>query len=196
MSYMVFHKVIYFVYVSRFRMFCHWLCNHSYFGNIILACIMISSALLTAEDPINSRSYRNQVIYTSIHKWNSKIKTFTFCLGPSDFWLLLHCHFYGGVIFENGILWFYSTWRCVPSISVQSSGFGRRLRFFDIHLFQVRICDISNSIFICAITEINLVFSIDYYIMNRFYFNIFLLRIFIIWYQKNKSYWIVYSLDL
>lgn len=50
--------------VDRFRVFCHWLCNHSYFGNIILGCIMISSALLTAEDPINSKSYRNHVRFT------------------------------------------------------------------------------------------------------------------------------------
>ncbi|GLV39288.1 Ca[2+]-channel protein alpha[[1]] subunit D [Carabus blaptoides fortunei] len=51
-----------FSHTNRFRVFCHWLCNHSYFGNIILGCIMISSALLTAEDPINSKSYRNQVL--------------------------------------------------------------------------------------------------------------------------------------
>ncbi|KAF7393972.1 hypothetical protein HZH68_010791 [Vespula germanica] len=45
---------------NRFRVFCHWLCNHSYFGNVILACIMISSAMLAAEDPLSATSYRNQ----------------------------------------------------------------------------------------------------------------------------------------
>lgn len=44
-----------------FRVFCHWLCNHSHFGNIILACIMFSSAMLAAEDPLNANSPRNQV---------------------------------------------------------------------------------------------------------------------------------------
>uniref|UniRef100_A0A1Y1M128 Ion transport domain-containing protein n=1 Tax=Photinus pyralis TaxID=7054 RepID=A0A1Y1M128_PHOPY len=39
---------------NRFRIFCHWLCNHSWFGNIILACILISSALLVMEDPLQS----------------------------------------------------------------------------------------------------------------------------------------------
>ncbi|RZC33742.1 muscle calcium channel subunit alpha-1-like, partial [Asbolus verrucosus] len=37
---------------NRFRVFCHWLCNHSVFGNVILVCIMVSSALLALEDPI------------------------------------------------------------------------------------------------------------------------------------------------
>lgn len=45
----------------RFRVFCHWLCNHSHFGNLILVCIMISSALLAAEDPLITDSPRNKV---------------------------------------------------------------------------------------------------------------------------------------
>uniref|UniRef100_A0A336M534 Voltage-dependent L-type calcium channel subunit alpha n=1 Tax=Culicoides sonorensis TaxID=179676 RepID=A0A336M534_CULSO len=47
---------------SRFRIFCHWLCNHSVFGNIILVCIMFSSAMLAAEDPLNAKSERNQIL--------------------------------------------------------------------------------------------------------------------------------------
>ncbi|CAL7937216.1 unnamed protein product [Xylocopa violacea] len=47
---------------NRFRVFCHWLCNHSYFGNVILICIMISSAMLAAEDPLSAASYRNQIL--------------------------------------------------------------------------------------------------------------------------------------
>ncbi|XP_076224245.1 ca[2+]-channel protein alpha[[1]] subunit D isoform X5 [Nomia melanderi] len=47
---------------NRFRVFCHWLCNHSYFGNVILVCIMISSAMLAAEDPLKASSYRNQIL--------------------------------------------------------------------------------------------------------------------------------------
>lgn len=46
----------------RFRVFCHWLCNHSTFGNIILVCIMFSSAMLAAEDPLNANSERNQIL--------------------------------------------------------------------------------------------------------------------------------------
>jgi len=45
----------------RFRIFCHKLCNHSQFGNMILVCIMLSSAMLAAEDPLNSKSPRNLV---------------------------------------------------------------------------------------------------------------------------------------
>lgn len=47
---------------NRFRIFCHWLCNHSYFGNVILVCIMISSAMLAAEDPLRAASPRNLVL--------------------------------------------------------------------------------------------------------------------------------------
>ncbi|XP_037925278.1 muscle calcium channel subunit alpha-1 isoform X4 [Hermetia illucens] len=47
---------------NRFRVFCHWLCNHSHFGNVILGCIMFSSAMLAAEDPLNANSQRNQVL--------------------------------------------------------------------------------------------------------------------------------------
>ena len=47
--------------LSRFRVACHFICNHSYFGNIVLVCIMVSSAMLAAEDPLNSKSERNQV---------------------------------------------------------------------------------------------------------------------------------------
>ena len=45
----------------RFRMLCHRICNHSYFSNVVLACILISSAMLAAEDPLRSDSPRNQV---------------------------------------------------------------------------------------------------------------------------------------
>ncbi|XP_058464839.1 muscle calcium channel subunit alpha-1 isoform X1 [Malaya genurostris] len=47
---------------NRVRVFCHWLCNHSTFGNIILVCIMFSSAMLAAEDPLNATSERNQIL--------------------------------------------------------------------------------------------------------------------------------------
>ena len=40
---------------------CHFICNHSYFGNIVLVCIMVSSAMLAAEDPLKSDSPRNKV---------------------------------------------------------------------------------------------------------------------------------------
>ncbi|CAG0885761.1 unnamed protein product, partial [Cyprideis torosa] len=47
---------------NRFRIFCHRICNHSLFGNIILACILISSAMLAAEDPLSSSSPRNLIL--------------------------------------------------------------------------------------------------------------------------------------
>ncbi|CAH1158375.1 unnamed protein product [Phyllotreta striolata] len=47
---------------NRFRVFCHWFCNHSYFSNMILVCIMVSSALLAVEDPIDTNSETNKVL--------------------------------------------------------------------------------------------------------------------------------------
>ena len=44
---------------NKFRIFCHWFCNHNVFANVILVCIMISSASLAAEDPLHSKSPRN-----------------------------------------------------------------------------------------------------------------------------------------
>ncbi|XP_017859544.1 PREDICTED: voltage-dependent calcium channel type D subunit alpha-1 isoform X2 [Drosophila arizonae] len=51
-----------FSYKNRFRVFCHWLCNHSNFGNIILCCIMFSSAMLAAENPLRANDELNKVL--------------------------------------------------------------------------------------------------------------------------------------
>ncbi|KAJ1530607.1 hypothetical protein ONE63_005487 [Megalurothrips usitatus] len=47
---------------NRFRVFCHWASNHSYFSNFILVCIMVSSALLGAENPLKSNTPTNLVL--------------------------------------------------------------------------------------------------------------------------------------
>ncbi|XP_071054916.1 muscle calcium channel subunit alpha-1 [Onthophagus taurus] len=66
---------------NRFRIFCHWLCNHSVFGNAILVCIMVSSALLALEDPIDADSTRNAIlqyfdyVFTSIFSLELVLKT-------------------------------------------------------------------------------------------------------------------------
>ena len=57
---------------NKFRVLCWKIVNHSYFGNVILACILISSAMLAAEDPVDANSKRNVIlnyfdyIFTSI----------------------------------------------------------------------------------------------------------------------------------
>ena len=55
---------------------CHFVSNHSYFGNVVLVCIMVSSVMLAAEDPLNSNSERNRVnkimkrnVYLRISRW-------------------------------------------------------------------------------------------------------------------------------
>ena len=37
------------------------MCTHSYWGNFILLCIMVSSGVLAAEDPLRAQSPRNEV---------------------------------------------------------------------------------------------------------------------------------------
>ncbi|XP_065166003.1 voltage-dependent calcium channel type D subunit alpha-1 isoform X4 [Atheta coriaria] len=69
---------------NRFRIFCHWLSNHSIFSNIILVCIMISSALLAMEDPIDTKSQMNVALgycdyfFTSIFSTELLLKTITY----------------------------------------------------------------------------------------------------------------------
>ena len=60
---------------------CHFICNHSYFGNIVLVCIMVSSAMLAAEDPLDSNSERNKVqqyIRITISRHFSTLRRFLF----------------------------------------------------------------------------------------------------------------------
>jgi len=40
---------------NRVRVLCHKIINHSYFTNFILICILVSSALLAAEDPTGTK---------------------------------------------------------------------------------------------------------------------------------------------
>ncbi|KAH9503819.1 Voltage-dependent calcium channel type D subunit alpha-1 [Bulinus truncatus] len=70
----------------RFRIYCHKTCNHSYFGNVVLVCILISSAMLAAEDPLDNDSERNQIlnkfdyVFTAIFTIEIIIKVITYGL--------------------------------------------------------------------------------------------------------------------
>ena len=50
-----------YLYPSRFRKLCYKIINASSFTNLILLFILLSSISLAAEDPIDPKSYRNQV---------------------------------------------------------------------------------------------------------------------------------------
>ncbi|KAH3892449.1 hypothetical protein DPMN_016567, partial [Dreissena polymorpha] len=71
---------------NKFRVICHKVCNHSYFGNIVLACILISSGMLAAEDPLNSKSDRNEILnyfdifFTSVFTVEIIVKILTYGL--------------------------------------------------------------------------------------------------------------------
>nr|QQY02566.1 voltage-dependent L-type calcium channel subunit alpha-1F [Cryptocotyle lingua] len=47
---------------NKFRIFCHNVVCLSHFGNIVLVCILVSSILLAAEDPLDSQSHRNKIL--------------------------------------------------------------------------------------------------------------------------------------
>uniref|UniRef100_A0A158P6U9 Voltage-dependent L-type calcium channel subunit alpha n=1 Tax=Angiostrongylus cantonensis TaxID=6313 RepID=A0A158P6U9_ANGCA len=47
---------------NPFRVFCNRIVNHSYFTNSVLVCILVSSAMLAAEDPLEANSSRNTVL--------------------------------------------------------------------------------------------------------------------------------------
>ncbi|BES91322.1 Voltage gated calcium channel Hypothetical protein domain [Nesidiocoris tenuis] len=74
---------------NRFRVFCHWLCNHSHFGNVILVCIMVSSALLAAEDPLKSDSPRNRVLVYFDYFFTT-VFTIEICLKVISYGAFLH----------------------------------------------------------------------------------------------------------
>ncbi|KAK6018712.1 transporter, cation channel family protein, partial [Ostertagia ostertagi] len=44
---------------NPFRVFCNKIVNHTYFTNSVLVCILVSSAMLAAEDPLEANSRRN-----------------------------------------------------------------------------------------------------------------------------------------
>ncbi|KRY20599.1 Voltage-dependent calcium channel type D subunit alpha-1 [Trichinella patagoniensis] len=47
---------------NKVRIFCNKVINHSYFTNSVLVCILVSSAMLAAEDPLQASSFRNEVL--------------------------------------------------------------------------------------------------------------------------------------
>ncbi|XP_037069843.1 muscle calcium channel subunit alpha-1-like isoform X3 [Pollicipes pollicipes] len=78
---------------NRFRIFCHWFCNHSYFSNVILVCILVSSAMLAAEDPLDGKSERNRILnyfdyfFTTVFtvEIGFKVIAYGFILHPGSF---------------------------------------------------------------------------------------------------------------
>ncbi|XP_064107830.1 muscle calcium channel subunit alpha-1-like isoform X37 [Macrobrachium nipponense] len=78
-----------FSHTNRFRVFCHWVCNHSLFSNIILVCILISSGMLAAEDPLRSDSQRNTILnYFDI--FFTSVFTVEICLKVTAYGFVLH----------------------------------------------------------------------------------------------------------
>lgn len=47
---------------NAFRVYCNKIVNHSIFTNAVLVCILVSSAMLAAEDPLQAQSYRNTIL--------------------------------------------------------------------------------------------------------------------------------------
>lgn len=83
--------------VSRFRKLCYKIINASSFTNLILLFILLSSISLAAEDPIDPKSYRNQVtIRSTATHWTLTVERRpnlirTLCAFPPDLGLCWHC---------------------------------------------------------------------------------------------------------
>ncbi|KAK7070822.1 hypothetical protein SK128_020836, partial [Halocaridina rubra] len=78
-----------FSHTNRFRVFCHRVCNHSLFSNVILVCILISSGMLAAEDPLRSDSQRNTILnYFDI--FFTSVFTVEICLKVTAYGFILH----------------------------------------------------------------------------------------------------------
>ncbi|TGZ67466.1 hypothetical protein CRM22_004775 [Opisthorchis felineus] len=71
---------------NPFRVACFEICNHNYFNNMVLVCILVSSAMLAAEDPLDSASARNQILnyfdyfFTSVFTVEITLKIITYGL--------------------------------------------------------------------------------------------------------------------
>nr|XP_027218824.1 muscle calcium channel subunit alpha-1-like [Penaeus vannamei] len=78
-----------FSHTNRFRVFCHKICNHSLFSNVILVCILISSGMLAAEDPLRSDSQRN-VILNYFDIFFTSVFTVEICLKVISYGFILH----------------------------------------------------------------------------------------------------------
>jgi len=69
---------------NSLRVFCHWLQGHPIMGNFILVCIIVSSALLACEDPLQSNSPINQTlgyfdyVFTTIFTCECCLKLITY----------------------------------------------------------------------------------------------------------------------
>ncbi|XP_066152799.1 muscle calcium channel subunit alpha-1 isoform X1 [Euwallacea fornicatus] len=75
---------------NRFRVLCHWLCNHSYFSNIILVCILVSSALLALEDPIPDKDNKKTEILTKFDYFFTGIFSIELLLKTISYGCILH----------------------------------------------------------------------------------------------------------
>lgn len=102
--------------LCRFRVFCHWLVNDSTFGNIILVCIMCSSALLAVEKPIEPPGQVNILDFNrfllSIRLTVNTHQTLSFhrsFLDNQNIGLYFCCDFYTWITSETDNLWLYST---------------------------------------------------------------------------------------
>jgi len=69
---------------NSLRIFCHWLQGHPIVGNFILVCIIVSSALLACEDPLQSKSDINNTlayfdyVFTTIFTVECSLKLITY----------------------------------------------------------------------------------------------------------------------
>jgi voltage-dependent calcium channel L type alpha-1D len=78
-----------FTHDNGFRRFCHFVSNHRWFGNSLLVCIIVSSCMLAAEDPVNYGSKTNEILNKFDYFFTS-VFTIEICLKLISYGVVLH----------------------------------------------------------------------------------------------------------
>ncbi|RWS16550.1 muscle calcium channel subunit alpha-1-like protein, partial [Dinothrombium tinctorium] len=74
---------------NKIRTFCFRVISHSYFGNVILVCILISSGMLAAEDPLERTDSHNNLL-TSFDKFFTVVFVIEIVLKVIVYGAILH----------------------------------------------------------------------------------------------------------
>lgn len=118
--------------IVRFRVLCYKLSSSSAFGNIILVCIMLSSAMLAAEDPLDAtqKGFRNWVsIFVFIIKLPVYSLYSSFNFSIYIYFYLANCFIFSKNLFlYSGV---FGRYVCVTPLTVNS--------FLLLCVFQARV---------------------------------------------------------
>lgn len=99
-----------FSYENRFRRLCHFISNHRWFSNSLLVCILVSSIMLAAEDPVRYNSPTNDVCFIIDNFCqNIRVNQFFYLSDSEQIRLFFHERFHNRNMLETNFVWFHHT---------------------------------------------------------------------------------------